>query len=71
MGQEEIKSGWYRIKKFDTWKLAEYDADTGDWFIPGVFTRYGSADLEIDPHMVMTTSGDIVYPSAKSSRGDL
>ncbi|AUM58673.1 hypothetical protein phiP47_045 [Plesiomonas phage phiP4-7] len=58
----ERESGWYRaVVRYGSWQLFEWDANEG-WVTDCGLIKYHDDDFsEIDPQMVMTPSGEMVY----------
>ncbi|MGL5726586.1 MAG: hypothetical protein ACRCYD_01870 [Plesiomonas sp.] len=62
------ESGWYRVKFLsdDDWEFALYFSDYFFWITAGDAGEWRDYDFhEIDPKMVMTPAGEIVYHSAE------
>lgn len=62
------KNGWYRVK-FVTdgdWELAQYISDKECWFVTAEGGLWFDNEFhKIDPQMVMTPTGEIVYHNAQ------
>ncbi|MGL5726282.1 MAG: hypothetical protein ACRCYD_00285 [Plesiomonas sp.] len=59
------KSGWYRVKSKYTgeWELAMHIDNM--WLMLGAELPFYDHELDIDPQMIMTPNGEIVYHTAQ------
>lgn len=58
------ESGWYRVKigEGGLWEIAEYFSGSNHWEMTNYDGAWSDIELhEIDPQMVMTVSGEMVY----------